>query len=116
MHSPKGGVSVSPNLSPRNIMTGIQFDYQKHCKLQFGSYAQVHQEPSPTNTQTACTVGAICLGLTGNIQVSYKLLNSRAGKLITRRCWTPLPMPHEVIDRVNQLGKAEGQPELQRVY
>jgi hypothetical protein len=28
---PKGGVST--NLSPRNIMTGIQFDYNKHCQL-----------------------------------------------------------------------------------
>jgi hypothetical protein len=26
---PKGGVSI--NLSPSNIMTGIQFDYNKHC-------------------------------------------------------------------------------------
>jgi hypothetical protein len=29
---PKGGVSNT--LSPHNIMTGIQFDYQKHCRLQ----------------------------------------------------------------------------------
>jgi hypothetical protein len=38
---PKGGVST--NLSPRNIMTGIQFDYNKHCQLQFGSYVQAHE-------------------------------------------------------------------------
>jgi hypothetical protein len=75
---PKGGVST--NLSPRNIITGIQFDYHKHCKLQFGSYVQAHQEPSPTNTQAARTVGAICLGPTGNIQGSYKFLNLRTGK------------------------------------
>ena len=30
---PKGG--VSPNLSPRNITTGVQFDYNLHCKLHF---------------------------------------------------------------------------------
>jgi Reverse transcriptase (RNA-dependent DNA polymerase) len=107
---PKGGVST--NLSPRSIMTGIQFDFKKHCQLQFGSYVQAHEEPSPTNTQAARTVGAICLGPTGNLQGSYKFLNLRTGKRITRRSWTHLPMPQEVIDRVNELGKAQGQPEL----
>jgi hypothetical protein len=97
-------------------MTGIQFDYQKHCRLQFGSYVQEHQEPSPTNTQAAQTVGAICLGPTGNIQGSYKFLNLRTGKRITRRRWTQLLMPQEVIDRVDQLGRADGQPELLTFY
>ena len=35
------------------IMTGIKFDYNKRCKLQFGSYVQAHHDPSPTNTQVA---------------------------------------------------------------
>ncbi len=107
---PKG--NVSQHLSPHNILTGIQFDYKKHCQLPFGSYVQAHQEPSPSNTQAACTVGAICLGPTGNIQGAYKFLNLRTGKRITHRCWTALPMPQEVIDRVNQLGKADAKPEL----
>ena len=111
---PKGGVSA--NISPRGIMTGTQFDYTKHCKLPFGSYVQAHEEPSPTNTQAARTVGAICLGPTGNLQGSYKFLNLRTGRLITRRSWTSLPMPDEVIARVNALGKAEGQPPLLTFY
>ena len=98
---PKGGGSST--LSPRNIMANIQFDYNKHFKLQFGSYVQAHQEPSPTNTQAACAVGAICLGPTGNIQGSYKFLDLTTGKRITWRRWTPLlPMPQEVIEQVNQ--------------
>ena len=107
---PKGG--VSENISPRGIMTGIQFDYGKHCRLPFGSYVQAHEEPNPTNTQAARTVGAICLGPTGNMQGSYKFMNLRTGRHITRRNWTGLPMPKEVIDRVDQLGRSEGQPEL----
>jgi hypothetical protein len=111
----KGGVSYE--ISPRNIMPGIQLDYNKHCQLPFGSYIQAHQEPSPTSTQAARTVGAmICLGPTGNIQGSYKFLNLRTARIITCRCWTPLPMPQKVIDPVNQLGKAEGQPELLTFY
>jgi hypothetical protein len=42
-------------------MTGIiTFDYNKHCQLQFGSYVPSHESLAPTNT--ARTVGAICLG------------------------------------------------------
>ena len=111
---PKGG--VSDNISPRGIMTGIQFDYGKHCRLPFGSYVQAHEEPNPTNTQAARTVGAICLGPTGNSQGSYKFLNLRTGRPLTRRNWTPLPMPKEVIDRVDQLGRSDGQPELLTFY
>jgi Reverse transcriptase (RNA-dependent DNA polymerase) len=111
---PKGG--VSSHISPRGILTGTQFDYKKHCKLPFGSYVQAHEEPSPTNTQAARTVGAISLGPTGNLQGSYKFLNLRTGRLITRRTWTSLPMPDEVIARVNALGKSENQPELLTFY
>ena len=107
---PKGG--VSGHISPRGIMTGTQFDYVKHSKLPFGSYVQAHEEPSPTNTQAARTVGATCLGPTGNLQGSYKILNLRTGRLITRHTWTALPMPNKVIERVNSLGKAKGQPEF----
>ena len=111
---PKGG--VSDHLSPRNLMTGTQLDYQKHCQLPFGAYVQAHEEPSPSNGMQARTVGAICLGPTGNAQGSYKFLNLRTGKLIKRRKWTELPMPDEVIKRVNQLGKADGMPELLTFY
>jgi hypothetical protein len=93
---PKDG--VSSHLSPRNIITGITFDYNKHCRAQFGSYVQTHEEPATTSTMQACTLGAICLGPTGNIQGSYKFLNLRTGQRITRRKWTDLPMPQEVID------------------
>jgi hypothetical protein len=93
-------------------MTGIQFDCNKHCQLQFGSCVQAHQEPDPANTQAAPTVGAICLGPSGNAQGSCKFLNLRTGKRVTRRRWTQPPMPQEAIEGVNQLGAADGQPEL----
>ena len=51
---PKGGVST---ISPRTLITGVKFDYTKNCKLPFGSYAQVHEEPLPSNSQVARTVG-----------------------------------------------------------
>ena len=106
---PKGGVST---ISPRTLITGVKFDYTKHCKLPFGAYAQVHEEPSPSNSQVARTVGAICLGPTGNQQGGYKFFILRTEKRITRRKWKPLPMPHDVIACVNHIGHSQGQPSL----
>ena len=93
-------------------MNGIKLDYSKHCRLLFGSYVQVHDEPSPTNSPTARSIGAITLGPTGNIQGGYKFPNLRMGKKITRRNWTHLPMLLEVIERVNKICSAQGQPKL----
>ena len=111
---PKSGVSSTH--SPCKIITGQQVEFKKHCKLPFGAYVQTHEEPTPSNTQQARTIGAIALGPTGNLQGSYKFLNLRSGKRITRRNWTQLPMPQEVIDRVNQLGVNDGQPEVLTFY
>ena len=93
-------------------MTGIKLDYSKHFRLPLESYVQVHDEPSPTNSPIARTVGAITLGPTGNLQGGYKFLNLWTGKKITRQNWTHLPMTSEVIDRINKIGSAQGQPKL----
>ena len=81
-------------------------------KRQKGAYTQVHEEALPSNSQVARTVGAICLGPTGNQQGGYKFFNLRTGKRITRHKWTALPMPHDVIARVNNIGQSQGQPSL----
>ena len=82
MFPAKGGVI---NVSPRTLMTGIKLYYSKHCRFPFGSYVQVHDDPSLTNSPTARTMGEITLGPTGNLQGGYKFLNLRTGKNITRR-------------------------------
>ena len=73
---------------------------------------QVHEEPTPTNSPAARTIGAIIVGPTGNLQGGYKILNLQTGKKITRRKWNHLPMPTEVIERMNQLVKEQNQPTL----
>ena len=70
------------------------------------------REPKPSNSQASRTVGAICLGPTGNQQGGYKFYNLRTGKRITRRKWKALPMPHDVIAHVNNIGQSQGQPSL----
>jgi len=39
---------ISDTLSPRAIVTGSHIDYNKHCKLEFGTYVQAHEEHDNT--------------------------------------------------------------------
>ena len=53
---------IHPTLS----ITGSTIDYTKHCNLQFGTYAQVHEPHN--NSLLPRTTGAIALRPSGNIQ------------------------------------------------
>jgi hypothetical protein len=96
---PKGGVSQT--LSPQAIVTGLSPDAERHCRIPYGGYAQVHVEASSSNdVMVSRTVGGISLGPTGNIQGTNKFMSLLTGKLIKARSFTPLPMPDEVICKV----------------
>jgi hypothetical protein len=99
--------SISQYLSPQAIVTGLSADAEKHCKMPFGAYAQVHGEPTPSNdAMTSRTVGGISLGPTGNMQGTYKFLSLLTKRMIKARSFTPLPMPQEVIGLVEQMENA----------
>jgi len=53
------------------------------------------------------TIGAIALRPTGNVLGGFYFYNLSTGDIISRRSWTPLPMPKEVIDRVHKLAAAD---------
>ena len=102
---PKNGISRT--YSPRTILTGKTLDFEKHCKLPFGSYAQTFEDNDPSNTMDARMAASICLGPTTNFQGSYKFLHIGTGRTVTRRQWTELAMPNWAIDRVNALAQKE---------
>ena len=60
---------IPARLSPRTILTGQQVDYKRHCRYQFGEYAQTHEEHN--NSMNPRTVGAIALRPVGNGQGSF---------------------------------------------
>jgi len=95
---------IHATLSPHTIVTGSNINYNKHCKLEFGTYVQVHEQHN--NSIAARTSGAIALHPTGNAQGSYFFLSLCSGKHIVQNKWTVLPMPAEVIDTVHQLANA----------
>jgi len=94
---------ISPTLSPRAIIVGTQIDYAKHCKLEFGTYVQTHEDHD--NTMATRTTGAIALRPTGNEQGGYFFFSLTTGRVLNRNRWTTLPMPAEVIDRVHALAR-----------
>jgi len=57
---------VHATISPRTLVTGLSIDYNKHCKLPFGTYVQVHEEGD--SSLRPRTSGAIALRPTGNEQ------------------------------------------------
>jgi len=88
-------------ISPRGIIHGLTVDYNRHCQLEFGSYAQVDEEHD--NSMQTRTTGAISLQPTGNAQGGHYFMSLTTGRHLNQNHWTPLPMPQDVIDRVHTL-------------
>jgi hypothetical protein len=51
------------------------------------------------------TIGAICLGPSGNEQGGHYFMSLSTGRRLLRDWWTELPMPHDAITRVGALGR-----------
>ena len=58
---------MSPTLIPRPTVTGLDIDYNKHYKLKFSEYLQVHEKGN--NTIMERYNGNIALSTIGNSQV-----------------------------------------------
>ena len=80
-------------------------DYNKHCKIPFGDYAQVYDNTD--NTMAERTVGAICLGPSGNLQGGYNFMKLSTGQKIHKFKFVHLPMTQDVIDRVLEIGSKQ---------
>jgi hypothetical protein len=98
-NTPKGG----QDLSPREMIMGEQvLDCKNLCKLPFGAYVQVHKDRQVTNTMESRTTGAICLG-SNNFNGGYSFYSLETSEIISRRNWTELPVPVDVISRFKEM-------------
>ena len=97
----QGGVKY---YSPGQIMTscGLHAD---DLLLKFGTYCQVSEHVDPRNSLAERTRGAISIGNSGNLTGYQAFMALDTGAKITRFQWTDFPMPKDVIERVNQIGK-----------
>eukprot|EP00956_Cyclotella_meneghiniana_P039836 scaffold180856_cov40-Cyclotella_meneghiniana.AAC.1 len=107
---------VSSVYSPKEIVTGLKFDFKLHCKARFGAYVEASEDAEITNTIKDRTQPCIVLGPTGNIQGGVNCYNLVTKRVVERRTITPLPMPDRVIRRVIKLGeRAKQQRTSQRL-
>jgi hypothetical protein len=58
---------------------------------------------------TPRTHPCIACGPTGNLQGSVKFYCLATGRIIKRQNWTELPMPDNIIKKVNKIGLSERQ-------
>jgi hypothetical protein len=96
---------ISKTISPRTIITGQSVDYSRHCKFQFGEYVQTHEEHD--NTMLRRTIGALALHPTGNAQGSFYFYSLSTGRVINQAYATRLPMPDDIIERVNMMAQQQ---------
>ena len=101
LNSVPHNLGVSKILSLHTIVTGTNIDYNKHCEYEFGEYVQTHEEHD--NRMAARTVGAIALRPTGNQQGGYWFMSLLSGRILNRIHATKVPMPAEVIHRLQDL-------------
>ena len=59
---------VSKVYSPGSIVVHTKLNWKQHCKVFFGTYCKVHDEPDPSNDMMSQTHEAIAAGPTGNTQ------------------------------------------------
>ena len=88
--------------SPREIITGMKMDYKRHCRLSFGEYVEVHDEPTPTNEMTSRMRPCVALGPTGSLQGTYKFMDINPGMKLKKRSWTCILMPDSVIGKLTR--------------
>ena len=77
-------------MSPRTIITGKTINYNTHCRHEFGSYVQTHEEHD--NSMKTRTIGALALRSTVNVQGGHYFLILVTGRVMNREHDTPLPM------------------------
>jgi hypothetical protein len=97
---------VSDTLSPRELVYRHKLDFAKQCMSLFGTYCEVQDELTPTNTMVTRSTPGIVLSPTGNLQGTYKFFSLATGKKVKCRAFMPYPMPDSVIKKVKAYAKS----------
>ena len=103
---------VSTVLSPMSMVTGQGAADYNSFGLEFGSYAQVFNERTTTNSMAARTADAIALCPAFNSTGGQYFLNLETGQRLLRHQYKSVIMPLSVVEQVEYLAKKEGQPRI----
>ena len=90
------------------LMNKQKLNYERHCKIAFGTYVQANQQNEQTNNNKERTIDGIYLRPIIGRNSGHEILNLATGKPITRpRVWE-VPLTDSVIKRVKSLAKKDG--------
>ena len=92
-------------ISPQTLVTGQSIDHNKHCKYEFRQYVQVHDQHD--NSLNPRTTRAIALCPAGNAQGNFYFLSLTTGQWLNQVHATPLPMPDDVIKRIEHMARQQ---------
>jgi hypothetical protein len=87
-----GGIQ---NYSPRMLMRDSQLSMDEF-QVPFGTYVQVKESSTQTNSMLPRTRGAIALGSSGNTTGGHVFMALDTGAVIRRSQWTVIPVTDEV--------------------
>ena len=100
---------VSDTVPPRQILTGIQLDANKHCRFQFGDYVLSYS--GTDNTMKERANDSIYLRPTGTPDGAFYAMNLDTGERIRRLRGVQAHITNTIIKRVEQLATQQGMPE-----
>lgn len=103
---------ISTTMSPRSIMTGRETDFATECRVEFGTYCMVYDEPDKTNTPDGRSRECLALGPTGNRQGTWMFLDLHTWEKVSRNTWDKLPMPDHIINIIHSKAKNEGRKKI----
>ena len=106
---------MSPVFGPLTLVTGVQPDATLHCRISFGAYCEVNDEPNPSNTEKSRTTPCLALGPHDLHHGSYWFLSLNTGQRLHRDNWTELPMTDTIVDMVHLLADNERPPREESV-
>lgn len=96
-------------VSPRELFTGIKFDYARDMKFEFGQYVQatVIPQDSEKNGNKPRAVASIALCSTGNDRGGCWFMSLKKKTFFNALRGVVLPMPDVVIDLLNRYAEEE---------
>ena len=95
------------NISPNEMFSGMRLNAKRDLRCGFGEYLQA-RVPETSNSMGERTQGCIALLPMGNLSGSVKMFALRTEHVVTRDQFQLLPMPDEVIAKLNSLAEKDG--------
>jgi len=104
---------VSDEYSLSTIVAGSPPLMYSSLSITFGTYAQVHNDSTITNTTASRTTGTIAL-YPINSTTGWQFLSLSTGASVVRRSWTVCVVTQDVIERVHALAQDQSVTDIQQ--